>query len=80
MPRLPPPTERVAARRRAIGEQIRAARLHANLTQETVSLQVDMTLAAYNRIEQGHSSALLDTLIRIADAIGVPLAELVREE
>ncbi|WP_435610667.1 helix-turn-helix domain-containing protein [Streptomyces sp. C10-9-1] len=36
-------------------------------------------LASYSRIEQGHSSPLLDTLIRIADAIGVPLVELVRE-
>ncbi|MEV8353213.1 helix-turn-helix domain-containing protein [Streptomyces niveus] len=80
MPRLPPPTERVAARRRAIGEQIRAARLYANLTQEAIALRIDMTLSSYNRIEQGHASPLLDTLIRIADAIGVPLAELVREE
>ncbi|RYJ26500.1 hypothetical protein CU044_3793 [Streptomyces sp. L-9-10] len=38
-----------------------------------------MDLASYNRIEQGHSSALLDTLIRIADAIDVPLAHLVEE-
>ncbi|SCF56526.1 hypothetical protein GA0115254_100736 [Streptomyces sp. Ncost-T10-10d] len=39
-----------------------------------------MTLAPYNRIEQGHSAALIDSLIRIADAIGVPLADLVREQ
>jgi transcriptional regulator with XRE-family HTH domain len=32
----------------------------------------------YNRIEQGHAAATLDTLLLIADAIGVPLAELVR--
>ncbi|MFC5800210.1 helix-turn-helix domain-containing protein [Streptomyces formicae] len=31
------------------------------------------------RIEQGHTAATIATLIRIADAIGVPLAELVRE-
>ncbi|MER5882736.1 helix-turn-helix transcriptional regulator [Streptomyces sp. NPDC001941] len=72
------PDDRVLARRRAIGDQIRAARLWANLTQEKVALRVDMSLASYNRIEQGHASAKLDTLIRIADAIGVPLADLVR--
>lgn len=33
----------------------------------------------YVRIEQGQSSPLLDTLLLIADAIGVPLAHLVRE-
>lgn len=73
------PPERVIARRRAIGDHIRAARLHANLSQEQVALGAGMTLAPYNRIEQGHSAALIDSLIRIADAIGVPLADLVRE-
>lgn len=37
-----------------------------------------MDRATYNRIEQGHSSPLLDSLILIADAIGAELAELVR--
>ncbi|MEU2991214.1 helix-turn-helix transcriptional regulator [Streptomyces griseoincarnatus] len=37
-----------------------------------------MDAVSYSRIEQGHSSPLLDTLIRIADAIDVDLAELVR--
>ena len=36
-----------------------------------------MDRQAINRIEQGHQSPLLDNLIRIADALGVPLAELV---
>jgi transcriptional regulator with XRE-family HTH domain len=73
------PLERVIARRRAIGDHIRAARLHANLSQEEVALRAGITLAPYNRIEQGHAAALIDSLIRIADAIGVPLADLVRE-
>ncbi|WP_308295912.1 helix-turn-helix transcriptional regulator [Streptomyces sp. ISL-96] len=38
-----------------------------------------MDVATCSRIEQGHSSPLLDTLIRIADAIGVPLSDLVRQ-
>ncbi len=38
-----------------------------------------MDRATYNRIEQGHSAALLDSLILIADAIGVPLSDLVRQ-
>lgn len=79
MPQLPPPTDRVIARRWAIGEQIRAARKAAGLTQESVAIEAGLSLANYNRIEQGHSSPLLDTLIRVADAIGAPLAHLVRE-
>lgn len=73
------PPDRVRARRQAIGEHIRAARLHANLTQEAVAIRAGIGLGSYNRIEQGHASPLLDNLIRIADAIGVPLADLVRE-
>ncbi|MFI2367442.1 helix-turn-helix domain-containing protein [Streptomyces sp. NPDC018833] len=79
MPRSTPPPDWVLARRRAIGDHIRAARLHASLTQETVALRAEMDRATYNRIEQGHSAALIDTLIRIADVIGVPLSDLVRE-
>ncbi|MFJ3097333.1 helix-turn-helix domain-containing protein [Streptomyces hydrogenans] len=78
MPRSAPPPDWVLDRRRRIGAQIRAARLHANLTQEQVAHAVPMDRATYNRIEQGHAAALLDTLLLIADAIGVPLAELVR--
>ncbi|MFD6968402.1 helix-turn-helix domain-containing protein [Streptomyces sp. NPDC059949] len=75
----PVPPDHVIARRRRIGDQIRAARLERNLTQETVALRVGMERPNYVRIEQGQASPLLDTLLLIADAIGVPLAHLVRE-
>lgn len=72
------PPERVRARRLAIGVQIRAAREHAGLTQEAVSLRTGVRITTVSDIEQGHRAAQLDTLIRIADAIGVDLADLVR--
>ncbi|MFD8407156.1 helix-turn-helix transcriptional regulator [Streptomyces anulatus] len=80
MPRSVPPPDWVIARRRAIGDRIRAARLAARYTQEHVALRIGMDRATYNRIEQGHAAALVDSLILIADAIGAPLSELVREE
>lgn len=70
--------EWVRARRREIGDHIRAARQDAQLTQERVALQAGIERHNLNRIEQGHAAARLDTLLRIADAIGVPLADLVR--
>lgn len=79
VPQLPTPTDRIRSRRWAIGRQIREARLAANLTQEQVCERIEMGVASYSRIEQGHASPLLDTLIRVADAIGVPLAHLVRD-
>ncbi|MCJ1677521.1 helix-turn-helix domain-containing protein [Streptomyces sp. APSN-46.1] len=80
MSRAHPVPAHVLARRQRIGAQIRAARLGRKLTQETVADRAGgMDRATYVRIEQGQASPLLDTLILIADAIGVPLAELVRE-
>lgn len=80
MPRSVPPPAWVITRRRAIGDRIRAARLNAGYTQEQVALRVPMDRATYNRIEQGHAAALIDSLILIADVIGVPLSDLVRED
>lgn len=79
MPRSVPPPDWVITRRRAIGDNIRAARTTAKLTQQQVAERIDMDRATYNRVEQGHSAFLIDSLIRIADALGVPLADLVRE-
>jgi transcriptional regulator with XRE-family HTH domain len=78
VPRPTAPDDRVLTRRREVGEQIRRVRLHHNLTQLTVCERTGIDVATYSRIEQGHASPLLDTLIRIADAIGVPLEDLVR--
>lgn len=75
----PQPAGRIA-RRRAIGEQIREARVYANLSQQTVAERVGMSRDNYGIIERGQASPTLDTLLGIADAIGVPLADLVREE
>jgi transcriptional regulator with XRE-family HTH domain len=77
VPRPIPPDDRVIARRRQVGDQIRRVRELHNLTQLEVCGRSGVDVATYSRIEQGHSSPLLDTLIRIADAIGVELAELV---
>lgn len=76
MPSAPPP-EWVLARRRAVGNNIRTARRAQRLSQERLAELAGIDRQAVNRIEQGHQSALLDNLIRIADALGVPLSELV---
>ncbi|MEU8671358.1 helix-turn-helix transcriptional regulator [Streptomyces anulatus] len=76
----PMPPDRVHQRRRAIGDRIRAARLHSGLTLEAVSLRTGIRIATLSEIEQGHSAALIDTLIRIADGIGVRLSQFVRED
>lgn len=76
MPNDPPAW--LLQRRRDIGARIRHARLHRNLTQEALAERAGIDRQAVNRIEQGHVSPRLDTLLLIADALGVPLADLVR--
>lgn len=77
MPSASPPPDWVLTERRAVGERIRAARLHANLTQEAVALSAETDRSSVVRIERGQQSPTLDTLIRLAAAIGVPLRDLV---
>jgi transcriptional regulator with XRE-family HTH domain len=77
VPATPPPDDWVLARRRAIGEQIRTARRARKVTQEALAEQAGLDRQAINRIEGGHQAAYIDTLIRIAHALDVPLANLV---
>lgn len=79
VPSAPPP-DWVLDRRRAIGDHIRAARreVKPRLSQQKLAELAGMDRQAINRIEQGHQAALIDNLIRIADALGVPLSDLVR--
>ncbi len=72
--------ERVLARRRAIGLRVRAAREGASLTLEAVWLRSGIRTTTISDIEQGHRAAMIDTVIKIADAIGVPLENFFREE
>ncbi|MFD8710419.1 helix-turn-helix domain-containing protein [Streptomyces anulatus] len=69
----------VPVRRRAIGDNVRAARTAAGLTQEGLAGRAGLDRKTVNRLEQGVNSPLLDHLLVIADALGVPLSDLVRE-
>ncbi|MFF8958854.1 helix-turn-helix domain-containing protein [Streptomyces sp. NPDC014894] len=80
MPRVIPPDSRILARRQRIAERIRAARLHANLTQRALAERTGMDRSSYQMVEYGTVSPPLDSLLRISDAIGVPLSDLVRED
>lgn len=79
MPSLDPVPDHVLARRRRIGKKIRDARLYADLTQERLGEMVDLSRNTIVNIETGVHSPRLDSLLMIADAVRVPLDELVRE-
>lgn len=67
----------VVTRRQAIGDQIRAAREKAGITQEALAERIDRDRKTVNRIEQGHPMSI-DHLLLIAHALDIPLADLVR--
>ncbi|MFJ8144700.1 helix-turn-helix transcriptional regulator [Streptomyces sp. NPDC096048] len=67
----------VPTRRRQIGERIRAARLHAALTQEQLGERVGRDRRTIHRWEYAQRVPDLEDLLLLADAVGVPLRDLV---
>lgn len=68
----------VPARRRQIGDRIRAARTTRRLSQEKLAELIGLDRKTVNRIEQGAHATSIDHLLLIADGLDVPLADLVR--
>lgn len=79
VPRATPPDPRLLERRQRVATRIRAARLLANLSQQDIIHRTGLDRSSYQDIEHGRASPRVDTLFRIADAIGVPAADLIRE-
>lgn len=65
-------------RLRIIGDHIRAERLRQNLTQERLYLAAGISRWTLQEIEAGRSNPSTKTLLRLARALEVPLAHLVR--
>lgn len=67
----------VLQRRRVIGDRIRAARRHANLSQMALGERIGRDHRTVHFWEYGRSDPSLSDLLLIADALDVPLSELV---
>ncbi len=61
-----------------IPANLRALRAVLSLTQAQVASRAGVTLAQYRTLERGASEPSVDRLMRVADALGVPVAELFR--
>lgn len=59
-----------------IGERIRAVRLERGESQEAVARRADIATMTLLRVEHGRSQPSLATLAAIAEALEVPLADL----
>jgi transcriptional regulator with XRE-family HTH domain len=63
--------------RRHFGERLRAERQRRELTQEALAEAAGVDRKLIYRTELGQTSPRLDAVVQIADALGLPLAELV---
>jgi transcriptional regulator with XRE-family HTH domain len=68
----------VHARRREIGERLREARHRANLTQMQLGAMIGREHRTIHRWEYAERIPNLNDLLLLADALDVPLADLVR--
>ena len=66
--------------RLAFGNHIRACRERAGLTQEALAQQIGCTQSYISQIEAPDARPTLGTLQKVAEALGCPIAELVRRE
>ncbi|MFF9758555.1 helix-turn-helix domain-containing protein [Streptomyces caelestis] len=64
-------------RRRELGDRIRSLRLYANLTQEDFAEITGIDRRTVQRIERGTSDPPYSSLLLMAEALGVPLRDLV---
>lgn len=68
----------VPARRREIGERIRTARRDASLSQIQLGERIGRDHKTIHRYEYATAVPTLEDLLLIADALDMPLADLVR--
>jgi transcriptional regulator with XRE-family HTH domain len=64
--------------RRLLGEAIRAKRKKARLSQEKLAEKADLSTVFISRVERGKESPSVDSLVKIARALGVRARDLVR--
>ncbi len=60
-------------KQQALGKRIREERLRLNLTQERLAEDVNLSTAYIGQIERGERSLTLETLVAIANRLGVTI-------
>ena len=63
--------------RRLLGEAIRAERRKASVSQEKLAEKAGLSTVFISRVERGKESPSVDSLVKIARALGVHVRELV---
>lgn len=67
----------IEARRAQLGKTIRRLRADAGITQRELALMTGMSQTYVWMIEDGSANATISLLCRVADALGVSVADLI---
>lgn len=62
-----------------VGQVIQSYRLRKGMSQEVLSGLAGLDRTHYSKIERGLRSPTLDTLFKIAQALDIPLSDIVRQ-
>jgi len=65
--------------RRFLGEAIRTHRKEAQFSQERLAEKADLSTVFISRVERGKESPSVDSLVKIARALGVRVRDLVAD-
>lgn len=65
--------------RRLLGEAIRTHRKEAEFSQERLAEKADLSTVFISRVERGKESPSVDSLVKIARALGVRVRDLVAD-
>lgn len=65
---------RVAALSKEIGRRVRAARERTDISQESLAKLIGMSRTNYARIEHGRTNVTIDSLVRIAEGLGLEVS------
>ncbi|MSU57646.1 MAG: XRE family transcriptional regulator [Pedosphaera sp.] len=69
----------VPPHRRVLGDRLRSYRQRAELTQEKLAERAGLSVVFISLLENGWRTISVDRLIRIAKALKVPVADLLRD-
>ena len=65
--------------RRTVGQQIRAYRKQAGLSQEKLAEKASLSYKYLGEVERGYVNVSLDSLMRIAKSLKLKVSDLVRD-
>ena len=63
-----------------VARNLRRMRVELNLTQEQLAFQAGLTTAFISRLERGNANPTIGSLETISNALGIALADLIKEE